>query len=176
MRLFVAVWPSEDVVAAIEAFDRPTLEGMRWTRSDQWHVTLRFLGSVTDDEVPALRSALGAVAASVAPREVTVGPVTGCFGRSILFVPASGLDDLAAATVTARAAMGEAPDERSFTGHFTLARSGGRSRRSRGPDLRGFAGRPLACSWLADELTLVRSRTDRTGATYEVLARWPFAG
>ena len=175
MRLFVAVWPSEDVVAALAGLDRPAVEGVRWTKREQWHVTLRFLGSTPEDEVAAVQSALAGVARGAGARDVAVGPVTACFGRGVLMVTTSGLDDLAAATVATTATFGEPPDDRPFAGHLTLARSG-RGRRSRGPDLRQFSGLPLAASWTVDEITLVQSKTDRSGATYTVIGRWPLEG
>ena len=58
MRLFVAAWPPPEVVASLAALPRPDVAGLRWTRPDQWHVTLRFLGHVEGVEpvVAATRS------------------------------------------------------------------------------------------------------------------------
>ncbi|MBW3558117.1 MAG: RNA 2',3'-cyclic phosphodiesterase [Actinobacteria bacterium] len=169
MRLFVAVWPSAEVVRALEALPRPPApSGSRWTGPEHWHVTLRFLGEVNPEVVGEVEAGVAAVAERLAPVPAVVGPATACFGRSVLMVPVSGLDALAAATVEATAGWGAAPPERRpFVGHLTLARS-----RRRGPDLRQFAGRPLAASWTASELTLVRSSTLRTGARYEVIRRF----
>ena len=60
-RLFVAVWPPDDVLDLLAG-----LPGRRWLESGgraaaQWHVTLRFLG---DAEVDAVRAALGGVRAA----------------------------------------------------------------------------------------------------------------
>ena len=175
MRLFVAVWPPPEVVDRLAALERPAAEGVRWTSRSQWHVTLRFFGSVHESVLPTLVRALGDVGAAQAPTTAVVGPATATFGRSILMVPVSGLDVLAAATVAATSSFGEPPDGRPFAGHLTLARSGGRGRpgrKSRGFDLRRFAGVPVPGSWPVDELTLVRSTTTREGATYDVLSRF----
>ncbi|MDP9441383.1 MAG: RNA 2',3'-cyclic phosphodiesterase [Actinomycetota bacterium] len=172
-RLFVAVWPSPEVVRAVQSLPRPTGgTGARWTDPDQWHVTLRFLGEVTDEVAREVEGGVAGVAARLGPALAVVGPATGCFGTSVLMVPVSGLQGLAAATVEATAGWGAAPPERRpFVGHLTLARS-----RRRGPDLRGFAGQPVAASWTASELTLVRSSTSRTGARYEILRRFALSG
>ena len=48
-RLFVAVWPSADVLDALERLPRPPLAGARWTTRRQWHVTVRYFGVVDID-------------------------------------------------------------------------------------------------------------------------------
>jgi 2'-5' RNA ligase len=51
VRLFVAVWPPNDVVDVLADLPRPDVAGVRWTTQGQWHVTLRFLGQVAADDV-----------------------------------------------------------------------------------------------------------------------------
>ena len=163
MRLFVAVWPPADVVEALARLHRPEVPGLRWTTVEQWHVTLRFLGSVElEDAGPAFRRIEGRAA------EAELGPVTGRFGRRILHVPVRGLEELAAATVAATAGVGRPPDRRPFSGHLTLARA----RHPRGVDLRGLAGAPVAGRWRVEELTLVASHLGGgRAARYEVVER-----
>ena len=166
MRLFVAVWPSEEVLDAIAALPRPEVPGLRWTTRDQWHVTLRFLGSV--DDVDAAAAAVNSIEAATG--DVTVGPAVGRFGKRILHVPTHGLDDIAAATVVATAHVGEPPEDRAFKGHLTLARS-----RRGDTDLRALEGTAISGGWRADEVTLVRSHLGGAGARYEVIERVPLA-
>ena len=154
MRLFVAVWPSEDVVEALRRLPRPGVKGVRWTAPPQWHVTVRFLGEVDDAEADATAAAYKAIAAALPARPVTAGPATACFGRSVLMVPVAGLDDLLAAAGNAEG-----------DGHLTLARS-------RQYNLRRLAGEAFDATWDVDELTLVRSRLTPDGAVYEVIGRW----
>ena len=145
MRLFVAAWPSVEVADALAGLPRPEAPGLRWTRPDQWHVTLRFLGEADPDEATAALDELAAA-------RVVVAAV-------------AGLDDLAASVVAATAGVGEPPEERAFTGHLTLARS-------KGPVPPGAVGTPVAGSFPVDEVCLVRSRTLTEGAAYETLARF----
>ena len=167
MRLFVAAWLPSEALDLIAALPRPDVPGLRWTTDDQWHVTLRFLGDADLDEATA---ACARIAVPEAPT-VTLGPATARFGRRILHVPTSGLDDVAAATVAATASVGDPPDPRPFHGHVTLARS-----RRGDTDLRPLTGTPIAATWVAEEITLVRSHLgagrDR-GARYEVVERFP---
>ena len=151
MRLFVAVWPSEEAIAAIERLERPEHPAVRWTTRDQWHVTLRFHGEVPEEGIPDLVDDLHAVVAP--PRSVTLGPATCRVRRSVLVVPVSGLDDL------------------TDHAHLTLARS--RGKRSLPRDL---VGRCLAATWLVDEVHLVRSHLEPSGARYETIATAPLTG
>jgi 2'-5' RNA ligase len=162
-RLFVAAWPPPAVVSVLEGMERPDVAGLRWTGPDQWHVTLRFMGSVPDVE-PAVGAfdAIEAVAATA-----RMGPATGRFGDRVIHVPVGGLEEVAAAVVAATGAVGEPPDERPFHGHITLARPRGRAR----VDLRRLTGTPLAAEWPVESVTLVSSSTLAGGARYEVVRR-----
>lgn len=163
MRLFVAVWPSEEVVHRLLSLPRPEITGLRWTTEDQWHVTLRFLGSCHLEEA---RSAFHDIAAPAAT--AVMGPTTDRFGSAVLHVPVDGLDAVASATLEATSGVGEAPEDRAFRGHITLARA---PRRGPKVDLRPFVGQPVGGEWRAGEITLVSSKTGPTGATYEVVDR-----
>lgn len=173
-RLFVAVWPPVSVVEQLAAIHRPEVAGVRWTRPDQWHVTVRFFGAVAEGEVPALRRALGDAVGEVGgtgPVTAVAGPAVRRFGRQVVQVPVGGLAGLAASVVEATAGFGEPPEDRPFAGHLTLARA-----RGRGTDLRPLTGAAVAGEWPVDEVTLVESRLSREGATYEVVGRFPLGG
>lgn len=163
MRLFIAVWPSDEVVRTLLTMARPEVPGLRWTTEDQWHVTLRFFGSCD------LRDVEPAFAAIAAERATAVmGPAIDSFGSAVLHVPVGGLDSLAEAVLGATADVGEPPEDRPFRGHLTLARA---PRRGPKVDLSPYVGQPLAGEWPVDELTLVSSKTGPQGATYEVVSR-----
>ena len=158
-RLFVAVWPSSPVVAAVAALARPSRPSVRWTTPDQWHVTLRFLGTApVDVAVDALSRVAGAPGC-----EAVVGRRPIGLGREVLALPVEGLADLAAAVDTAFAGIGRAPGQREFRGHLTLAR---------GKDVRsarvGDLDAPLR--WPVGSVSLVRSHLGRSGARYETIA------
>ena len=168
-RLFIAVWPPEQVIAALGRLDRPQRPGLRWTTPEQWHVTLRFLGSLEEEEEDALRGRLsGAAWRALGPRDVAAGPALASIGRTVLGIPVSGLDDLAAAAEAA-AGTDVAPSgaqRRVFHGHLTLARA------KTPPGLRGLAGQPFDASWHVGAVTLVHSTLHRAGARYEIVQTW----
>jgi RNA 2',3'-cyclic 3'-phosphodiesterase len=166
----------------IAGLARPPVAGLRWTTREQWHVTLRFLGSV-DDPAPVadgLRGRLGAspsVVASpsgspsvVAPSVVAaLGPGVDRFGHRALHVPVSGLDEVAGRVADATVGVGRPAEDRTFAGHLTLARVSKSAR----VDLRPLAGQAVAARWTVADVCLVESRLAPTGARYEVLERFP---
>jgi 2'-5' RNA ligase len=168
LRLFVAVVPPDALLDRVAALPRPETEGLRWTTREQWHVTLRFLGAV--DTAGAVSAALASLGA---PRcEAHAGPTVSRFGRRVLQLPVTGLDEVAAAVVTATAGIGRPPEDRPFSGHLTLARA----RARRGVDLRPLTGARLEVSWAVDEVCLFESRLHPHGARYTVVERFALSG
>jgi 2'-5' RNA ligase len=159
-RLFVAVWPPDDVLDALAALPRVEEPGVRYTTRAQWHVTLRFLGSCAVGDALAAFEQVRAE-----PCVVVLGPAVSRLGRDVVVVPVRGLEALAAAVVQATAEVGEPPDPRPFTGHLTVARL-----RHRGACR--VAGAPIRASFPVEEIALVRSHTgDPGGSRYETVAR-----
>lgn len=159
MRLFVAVWPPDEVLDAVGSLRR---EGRaRWTRREQWHVTLRFLGEADPAEATAALASLRAPAA-----EAVLGPAVRRLGRGVVQVPVAGLDDLAAAVTEATAGLGGEPEGRRFRGHLTLARVDGKVPA-------GVLGQPISARFPVDEVCLVASHLGPGPARYETLHRTP---
>lgn len=159
MRLFVAVWPPPEVLDALARLDRPEAGGVRWTRRESRHVTLRFLGEV-DDPTP-IAAALDA--APLAPADAEVGPRVTSFGRGVLVVPVAGLDRLAAAVADPPEIRAVADAGLRFRGHVTLARA------RRGGDVRPLAGGRVAARFGVGSVALVRSTPGGGGHRYEVV-------
>jgi 2'-5' RNA ligase len=160
-RRFVAVWPPPEVLDAVEALHRPVELGGRWTRRDQWHVTLRFLGDVPLADVAEALDGVGS-----GPVTARLGPAVAPLGRGVIQVPVDGLEDLAADVVERTAGLGRAPDDRPFVGHLTLARLAGR------PPA-GVLGQPIEAEWVVDAVHVVASHLGGTAARYESEATVP---
>ena len=160
MRLFVAVRPPDEVLDALAALPRARDTPLRWTTRDQWHVTLRFLGNV--DDLEPVVGALTAIQRALEPVDAVLGPRAGVLGHQVVYLPVSGLDELATAVVEATRPFGEPPPTRRFRGHLTLARTKG-----------GIVDRSsldLSARWTVDHVELIRSHLGRGPATYETLA------
>ncbi|MGH9137229.1 MAG: RNA 2',3'-cyclic phosphodiesterase [Acidimicrobiales bacterium] len=167
MRLFVAAWPSAEIVASLQALERPEVPEVRWTTPDQWHVTLRFLGDVDDAAATAANEAVDSIEGGGC--RAVVGPATRRLNPSVLVVPVAGLDRVAVEVGRALAGLGGRradDDRRRFSGHLTLARSARRR-----PLPKSLAGVAVAGDWPVEEITLVRSHLGRGPARYEIVRR-----
>ena len=104
-------------------------KGIRWTRPEQIHLTLKFLGQVPDENISAICQAVSSIAALFDPFEFEVGHCE-CFppqgpARVLWAGIQEGHEDVQAlqeAIDVAMEQLGFAPDARRFQGHLTLAR------------------------------------------------------
>jgi 2'-5' RNA ligase len=154
-RLFIAAWLPDDVLDRVASLRRPEEPGVRYTRRDQWHITLRFLGEA---EVGDAVAALDQLCAPTVTAEL--GPAVSRLGRNVVCVPVHGLEELAAKVAAVTAAIGEPPDPRPFAGHVTIARL-----RHRGSCR--IAGEPISARFTVTEVHLVESIQRAGGVEYE---------
>jgi len=152
---------------------------LRWTRSEQWHVTLLFLGEVDGGLVGELTRRLDRAAARHPPLSLSLGG-GGRFGHRVLWTRVQGDRDnlrrLAGSVAAAARRSGLPVEDRPYRPHLTLARAAGQA------DLRPLVQR-LACwegpPWVASQLHLVRSRLGGGpdgSALHEPIAGWPLTG
>lgn len=159
--MFVAVRPPEDVCEALGRLPRLEEPGVRWVPPEQWHITLRFIGRADPGRVV---DALGSV--ELPPAPVLLGPAVVRLGRTVVVLPAEGLDVLAAAVAGATVDLGEPPDPRGPNAHLTLARLKDRARCA-------SVGLRFSAEFEAREVELVSSVTDPAGAIHQVLDQFP---
>lgn len=177
MRLFVAVWPDDETRRRLSGLELELgrSKGLRFVGAARWHVTLRFLGEVSEDDVGPLGDALVAhVAEYRGPVECRLGPGTDWFtGVRVLYLPAAGLDGLATAVRAATVPLVPEPadPEPDFNGHLTLARSKGR--RLSVAALGEMAGIPFEESFPVPALDLVSSQPSPEGHVYTTVTRAP---
>jgi len=173
MRIFVAVWPDDSTLKRLNLLELAPVQGLRLVRPGRWHITLRFLGEVEEDLVPALVDALGDAAENMAgPLRCEVGPGTAWFsGERVLQIPVAGLDE--GAEAVRRATLPLVPDsnhgEARFTGHLTVARS--KQHRLDASARAALAGVPFAASFDVNSFDLVASALSSEGPRYTTVAR-----
>jgi 2'-5' RNA ligase len=160
-RLFIAVWPPEEVAAELTTLHRKDQRGVRFVHPDNWHITLRFLGEAHPDEV--IEALDGTTFGAARAR---LGPAVDVISERALVVPVDGLDALAGRVTERTSRIGEPPRKR-FVGHLTLARV-----KSHVPMPRTI-GAPISAEFDVDEIALVQSRLDPQGAQYETIETWP---
>lgn len=159
-RLFVAVWPPREVLAALRVLRRDE-PGVRWVAPERWHITLKFFGDADRGEVEA-----GLRGVELPAARAVAGPAVSRLAASVVVVPVRGLNELAAAVDVATEGIGSFADPRPFTGHLTLARL--RRGASCAAEETAFEA-----SFDVREIALVSSTTADRGAHYETLASWP---
>ena len=174
MRTFVAAWPDEPTHRRLAALELGREKNLRLVGPTRWHVTLRFLGEVGEEQVGPLGEALVAgIAVLPGPVECRLGPETAWFSRvRVLQLPAHGLDDVAAAVRRATAPVVAEPpgDAPRFNGHLTLARVKGRLSAQAQRDLEGI---PFASTFGVAHVDLVASAPSPHGHVYTTLVRAP---
>jgi 2'-5' RNA ligase len=177
VRLFVGLAPPavavDDLAAACAPF-RLARDDLRWTSRELWHVTLAFLGEVSEETLGRLAPGLESAAGRHRPFTLSVAGA-GAFANpvraNVLWSGMSGdRGALAGLAETVWAAAREAgatpPDaDRGFTPHLTLARC-------RAPvdvrEILAALGRYRGPDWTVEEIYLVRSTLDG-GPRYETL-------
>jgi RNA 2',3'-cyclic 3'-phosphodiesterase len=180
MRLFVglALPPAvlDDLDAACSPF-RPLRDDLRWTSREAWHITLAFLGEVTDLSLTRMLPRLERAARRHQPLHLSLsgaGAFPGAARANVLWSGLSGdrreLGDLAASVTAAARRAGAAPPDsgRGYRPHLTLARCRAPADvRSIVAGLEGYEGPP----WTAEEIYLIRSRLGEH-PRYETLGCW----
>jgi 2'-5' RNA ligase len=185
IRSFVAVLLPEAVRARVDeaaAELRRRAGAVSWVRAENFHVTLRFLGSVDEATLGRAREALAEAASGLAPFRLALsgfgGFPTAHAPRVIWVGLTAGAEPLVELHARLEAALGRCgipPEGRGFHPHVTL----GRSREPRGAsgigELLDGTGEPLG-ETRVEAVHLMRSDLNPEGARYGVLAREALGG
>jgi 2'-5' RNA ligase len=178
VRAFFAWEPPAGAKQALAALARelrarPDGDAVRWVRPEGYHVTLRFLGNVPTDDVPALAKSVEGALAGSRRFSVTLG-ATHAFPSAqkprvvvIELEPEAEFAALAARVEAGVVAAGLPAEKRRFRAHLTLGRVRGR----RVPAL--DAPVPDAGALEVDEVVLFKSDLGAGGSRYTPLAQLP---
>lgn len=189
LRAFVALPVSEEVNAKLHALQqwlRRETGGkfVRWVRAEQFHLTLRFFGTMPMSQLPALKAALQRAVANQPAMDLTAAR-TGRFGTprepKVIWAGVGG-ELTALRTLQARIAQetfkfGQRPDDKIFEPHLTLGRVSGCSREEsrRLAEVMAAKADIKLGAWRAEMIQLIRSEVTTAGATYTELAQFAFA-
>ena len=189
-RLFVAIELPDTVKAEIANAQDCLRDGLppnsaRWTRPDQFHLTLQFLGNVPAASTPQLIDSLRAACQAIPPMKLRASGI-GFFpshkSPRVVWVGVRDNQDqlpvLHAAVQEGSSRFTEEKSEERFSGHITL----GRLKDLRRPEtnvLTKAAEKFSATSfgeWTTREVQLMRSRLSSGGAEHSKLATIPLGG
>jgi len=188
MRLFVGLaLPSavlDDLDAACAPF-RPLRDDLRWTSREAWHITLAFLGEVTDLSLTRLMPRLERAARRHDPFSLSLadaGAFPSAARANVLWSGLAGdrraLGDLAASVGAAARRAGAPPPDagRRFRPHLTLARFKTEDGLARlREEIKKFEPFEFG-SMCVSEFYLFQSELGRRGAKYTKLASFPLRG
>jgi 2'-5' RNA ligase len=187
LRLFVAVnFPSEiqKNLNAIRGEAPEVAREVRWTKPEQVHLTLKFLGSMDPASVGEIERALTAAVRDVSVMTLRAEGI-GCFPDAhrprILWAGIAGDVDV---LLNLQSRVDEAlcpwaePEKRSYAAHITLGRFKGvgpATRRS----LKGLLERDVARDfgeWQVQQIDLMQSLLTGAGSSYKCLASMQLMG
>jgi 2'-5' RNA ligase len=183
MRLFVALEIPEAVRRNLESVQndlRATAQDLRWVQSENFHVTIKFIGEISSEILPEIIEKMR----SVRPGGVVEADFRG-LGYSwnakrggvfwATMSASESLTTLASQMNRCLEGLGIPTERRAFLPHLTLARF------KRGgvlPAIRSAvaqnAGRHFG-SMRADEFRLIESKLGPGGSRYSTLASFPFS-
>lgn len=181
MRLFIALnLPSKErerIHRAVRALREAELP-VRWIEPGSLHITLKFLGQVRSEVVPAVEEALGRVAASTAAFPMELGGF-GAFPTirrpRVVWLGVQASPELRCLKQDIEWALGDcgfAPETRAFHPHVSLGRA---ERNDSAGAFRGLdelvAGLGFCGTVQVRTLDLMESHLSRAGARYSVLTR-----
>ena len=176
MRVFVAVTPPIEVRRALvrAAQDLPVAGEVRWVKPENVHLTLKFLGDVTEDDLVRVAEVLE----SVCERHEAFEAAPSGFGAfpsarraRILWAGIGGgarhLTALAHDVQRSLESVGFDPERRPYAPHLTLGRARGRP-----AVLESNQGTPPGLAFPVRNVELVESVLGETGAAYSTLAAY----
>ena len=171
MRLFIGIPLSPSVVHQLAALTdrlKSASDGLRWSASEGWHVTLQFLGTTSAEQYSCVANALRQI--HHPGFEIQLEPPgffdnAGVFFAGVKISPA--LTRLQQLVTAATQSCGFVPEDRPYHPHITLARTKG----GRGP-LKALKSRITSpekfSSFIASEFLLYESFPGPRGSHYEV--------
>jgi 2'-5' RNA ligase len=181
MRAFVAIDLPLEIQAALalqQAAFRAACPDARWTRPDGTHLTLKFLGEISDEQVSHVSAALSSLP-SFSPFAVEVkrfGFFPDARRPSVFWAGIEApqdLGELARRVEDSMEKLGFARERRAFSPHLTLARF--KVPRSQ-PELRILVEQQANTSlgrFEVSEFFLFESKLSPHGAEYRKVARFP---
>lgn len=179
MRAFIAINCPVGIQQAIQRIQhrfKPHSDAWRWVSPENLHLTLRFLGNISENSMQALSAAMAHAVEGQSAFSVAVQGL-GCFPHParprVLWM---GIDDPARILQAIHRRLTQSlsqldfpPDKQSFRPHLTLAR---KRRHIDNDALQGLLSTYQTCQFgmmTVDQIHLYHSQLHRTGATHVIL-------
>lgn len=183
IRSFIAIDISPEVRNSMDEFIRElrkTNSDVKWVRVEGVHLTLKFLGNISQDKVGGIRDAITRAAVGIGPIEVKVEGA-GAFPNlrkprvfwAGVVEPSGVLQSLAVRLDDELKPLGFEPEEREFRPHLTLGRAKDRGQVDSAKDLISQESKRAFGSFTAAAVNLMKSELRSGGAVYTKLESVP---
>ncbi len=173
MRLFVGLGLPEGLAARLATLEAG-LPGAQWVLPENMHLTLRFIGEVTENDAADIDEMLAGISAPGFDLHLQG---VGTFGEGhktravwVGLVPSAPLAHLQTKVESACVRGGQPPEGRKFSPHVTLARFNHAADANRLQRFIEGSAMFSAGPWTVDHFTLFESRLGKSGAVYTPLA------
>ena len=183
-RIFIAINLPEEIKKELEKYQSQWPElPIRWTKPENLHVTLAFLGYLSDEELVEVLRVTKEVAQKHQPFSINLtkiiyGPPKKMPPRMVWVEGAKSKDlanlqlDLEKSLVSSGKIKFE-PEERSFTCHITLGRIKTWEFRQIEPEERPEVNEDISLSFDVNSIEVMESQLKRGGAEYTILESCP---
>jgi len=176
MRLFFALWPPTEVAEQLAEVARAVALqfGGKPTRQETLHLTLAFLGEVSDEQLTLVAQTAQRI--HIAPLALNIDRLGYWPRKQLLWAgetaPNAALGEFGDALQRALSEAGFAlPGRRTiFSPHITLVRDLPEAREASPPTA------IAAISWPCPSFALIRSQRSDAGSFYETVAEFPLSG
>jgi len=180
-RIFIAINFPEEIKRQLEKFQSQWPElPIRWTKPENLHITLAFLGYLSDQELPEICKIVKEVASRHKPFSINLIKI--CYGPPkkpprMIWVEGEKSKDLANLQIDLEKSLTFSenikfePEERSFTSHITLGRIRQWEFRQIEPEERPNVETDISLSFDVSSIEVMESFLKRTGPEYEILER-----
>ena len=179
MRTFVAVFPPPEIRRALvgAARELPVVGEVRWARPENVHLTLKFLGNVSGEDLDGVAEALEPVRPRHGPFEAELsgfGAFPSARRARILWAGigegSEPLRALARDVETSLEPLGFEREDRAYVPHLTLGRARGRP-----VSLEAGGTPPPVPGFLVRSVELVESVLGAAGSAYFTLVDYPLS-
>lgn len=186
MRAFLAIALPDEVRSALGGLkDQLAASGadVKWVDTEQLHLTLKFLGDITEPQRVLIASCMAEIGGRCAPYSMTlhaVGAFPSMTSPRVVWVDIregrAQMERLAQLVEHGAATLGWARDTRPFAAHITLGRvRSSRRRQMLSVRLRQPIWQPPGM-WRVESLRLYQSVLGAAGPRYTVLEEFPLCG
>ena len=131
MRLFIAALLPQEIHKLLSSYTntlKKNIHGVKWEKSEKLHITLKFLGSVDDDQVSQITHTTSQLTSKYAPFKISLtqfGAFPSLNNPRVLYAGLTSnnlLSKFQSVLETRLCDLGFEKDNRKFTPHVTLAR------------------------------------------------------